>query len=474
MSDFDFDELDKAVNSALGQQPSDATEQVGVNPVTSTEPAASTEASTDFNSINRQPTAAVSLHSRAMASNRVSRHEASEQETEAPVETPSQVSTESAALDTSENTTTSESNSRARISLPTRRSGRFMDVVHPSSDMRSRTATTPTSTPVNRVGTTLAAASQPSEVSSEVGSDVPTLDSSADNSATSIDTGTVAAPDLPANKSLESAINDLLVSEGHAPVVAANPVTEAPAAEDTIAETPAPEPSVPQISAPQPDSRTSSSEDLLEDFDGLKFEEILSDKASETAAPQTSPFIEGAKVDKRPLGGIDLGDIATSEAPAPAESVQDITEEPKSADSNAELERPMDVSAEDVLPEELDDTVVAIEAASAEDGAAPASLEIETEAPETPAPSIDEPKSDVGMTRGAYEGPTSIAKQYKEEPRQDDDSGDIFDTKTYHQPIKSDEKSHSMLPWIIAVVVLVLLVAGGVFFAWWSGILPSM
>ena len=72
-------------------------------------------------------------------------------------------------------------------------------------------------------------------------------------------------------------------------------------------------------------------------------------------------------------------------------------------------------------------------------------------------------------------GPTSIARQYKEQPRtasEDDESGAIFDPQTYQQPIEHPAKKSSGWGWVIAIIVIVLLAVAAAVGAWFAGLLP--
>lgn len=465
MSDFDFDELDKAVNSVIGQP---------------------SEENSPANEIEKTPvrntTPSFALHSRTMASNRINREEAA-QETSAPKENISQevVLEKDATVDTVDYASSEASQEATPVErqayLPKRRSGRFMDVVHPSSDMRSSSKPLTSRREGVRVQPTSQSLAAPvmdpsftsiTEAVESPSSHVEMNDSfeeTAPETESPIPTENNLGDNVPVNPSLEAAINDLLVSEGHAPVVA----SDAPLPTETINETSAPlVAATPETLAPQADVEDSNlTQTHEENLDELSMDEILTD-----SQPQTSPFIEGAKVEKRPLGG--LAPINVRDEPVETSEAED----PSLGRS--------DVGRDEPLPEELNQDLMSIEALET-----PTDLEedvasvAETSAPEeTPTPVKVEPakvindiqpeKAPVKTSESdSYSGPTSIAQQYKLEPREekDDETGDIFDTKTYHQPIKDEEAKSSPLPWIIGLVIITVLIVAGLVFAWWSGML---
>lgn len=452
MTDFDFDELDKAVNSVIGQAPSD-----------SSTPSESTNTQDDTKVRNTTPSFA--LHSRAMASHRVTHAEETPPQTQAPEA--AQVVNEEPPVETASISTTSQDVAAAPADrqsyLPKRRAGRFMDVVHPSSDMRSSSKPyVPRREGVSMQPISSSPAIDPSFTYTtetpeplSVNETVETSDSSDQETQPSKPVDNNPGDTLPVNPSLEAAINDLLVSEGHAPVVAHDTSPE-PA---SVAEQPV-------VSIPQPSLEANPPKDNSQDEnpDELSMDEIFSD-----TAPQTSPFIEGAKVDKRPLGGNSTPVVKEHEA-------NEVDSEPAEAD-DPWLDRPgLDKDAP--LPEELNQDLMSIE--SVETTEEPDESPSPVPLTETPQPvAIEQQTSaqsdpvDSAVKEAPYSGPTSIAQQYKLEPREDkdDETGDIFDTKTYHQPIKSDEPKSSPLPWIIGVIAVVLLIVVGLVFAWWSGML---
>ncbi|MDB5162839.1 MAG: hypothetical protein JWN28_446 [Candidatus Saccharibacteria bacterium] len=310
MSDIDFDELDRAVNGALGTVS---------DPVTDTEPVT---ASTEPQTITRVERTVLSPVSDAPAPTPVP--------APTPTPPPSPVSTAPAAR---------------------RSSGRFMDMVHPSSDMRSRTT------------------------------------------------------DAPAEKKPEVIT----------PVAPAEPVVAQP-------------------------------------------------QYTEPAAwnePLESPFLPDTKVEKRPLGGgeslptdvsavsdtfdfqglLDEPDEELLEAPEPQERLE-----------ATNLPDPIDFAAATAISEETElKTFEDEEPVKTEDVAVEPEPVTETPQPiiEAPQPIAEEPI-----------GPTSITPQYKEQPSSNQETGAMYDTESYHQPVVQPVKKKSGWLTVFWIILLIILGAG--------------
>ena len=263
MKDIDFDELDKAVNSLMAKTP----EGEEKKPEAPAEPAAETSSEPS------QPAAAQEAAPPEPA-------DTAEPAKEAEAETPA---TEEPSAETAP----------ATKSLATKRSGRFMDVVHPSSDMR----TAPTT------------AAKPSRHSKVV---------------------------APFNSDITSA--------------AAEPTKEeAPASEEVASPTPA-EHTWPDPIAMHEAAASSQTPEPEEAEPAEK-----SEPAAEPAAPPeppVSPFLADAKVEKRPLGapvteaqelGLDTEapqqtEAAEPAAPLPAELADDVVSIESDTTQHAESE----------------------------------------------------------------------------------------------------------------------------------------
>lgn len=313
--------------------------------------------------------------------------------------------------------------------LAARRGGRFMDVVHSSSDMKKDK---PVSAPISRQGATIQPSSptvvpeEPKAVSSPVSSSEPKEETAAPSEApaSAVDTNTSAHSDWPDPLDM-SGFNKSEVKE--------SPKVEAP-------ETPEPAP-------------------LLEEGS----ETPVTAPASEDLQPLSSPFLTDAKVEKRPLGGALT--TSTEDVPEP-----DHTPVVANAETEGTVDDPKDQLPPSVeepkkeLPPEYQGELVAIESGSAE---APAPAKIEE--PKEKKPEENSSKADAHPTAlleaktddtPAATGPTSIAQQYKEEPSTGDQSnGAIYDTEAYHKPLAHPAKKKS--GWMIVIWILVILLVGG-------------
>lgn len=366
MKDLDFDELDKAVNSLMGNvpksepvKPDDDIKTLVIkpsqpmpllNPVTSVVP---------YSSVSEAPT-------------------------------PSSLS----MPDTTSVTTPS---------LATRRAGRFMDVVHPSSDM------TKTATPV---------------VSRSGGVIEPLHDIAPDTSSTVLEAPVISQASEPVVKMLPP----ITSAEGESDVTA-HAVSDWPDPLDLHDTQPVDESSIDDESESEPEPQAT---------DETSMPDPLADPA-----PLTSPFLPDAKVEKRPLGGF------ASETVVPAmDEMTPVGDDIPAADEP--VAAPVAPTAELApLPEELQSDLMAIESRQAD-------TSMPVAAPE--APSINTPKP--ALVQPA--GPSSISQQYKEEPSTGEQTnGAIYDTDSYHKPLEHPAKKKSSWTWIIWIVVLLVIGVGG-------------
>ncbi len=274
-------------------------------------------------------------------------------------------------------------------SVAVRRGGRFMDVVHPSSDMKKPESP---QAPISRQGATIA----------------PLPSASA-----------------PAEEPIR-------------------PVSIPPAAEPAKSTPPVVEPKAPVSEWPDP-------------LDVANFKD-----ESPAPAPLTTPFLTGAKVEKRPLGGV------PDSEPAPEPDKSGIGKEGlTSNDANDQLPvEPADIQAP--LPEELQGDLVAIESGAAAQHVALPSKQPD-EAPKAPEPAPvkapmslpSAPKKPEPAVPVEKPGVTSIPQQYREEPSTGESaSGAIYDTANYHQPLAHPGKKKSSWLWVIWIVLILLLGAG--------------
>ncbi len=165
--------------------------------------------------------------------------------------------------------------------------------------------------------------------------------------------------------------------------------------------------------------------------------------------PLESPFIAGAKVEKRPLGAfssVSLDDKSAdspSAAPEPADPAKDVE-----ANDATSVQAPSE-ETEAPLPEELQDDLLKIEAG------VPVSIEDST------LPEQNSQNNIASQQTPTPEGITSIVQQYKaDKPKDDDKPGAIYDTSVYHKPIQTDVKKKAGWLWILWVLLLMVIGVG--------------
>lgn len=196
--------------------------------------------------------------------------------------------------------------------------------------------------------------------------------------------------------------------------------------------------------------------------------------------PVESPFLPDAKVEKRPLGAEVPTGAATNTASDEEELLLEAPDDPRieattmpdpidfAAQSSAlatetEDTGTLDTSAfdepftlENVAPEMLETLEVSETAEADESPKALDSADVAPETPETPeASTIAAPAPVTPVTEPT--GPASITQQYEEKPSSQQESGAIYDTENYHQPVTDvTKKSHGAwtIIWIIALVIL--------------------
>lgn len=345
MKELDFDELDKAVSSLMSNVPKDAPPAEAENTVT-------IPASDGGQSVSPTP----------------------------PISSP----TVSAFSQPTRSAT-------SIASLATRRGGRFMDMVHPSADMKK---TEPTK-PVSRQGATIAPAV--SEVS---------------ESPTSAE---VPEPDM------------------------TPPTTSTPVAEEAL-------------SAYQPQAKSDWPDPL--EMAAAKEKKISTEPPKEMSAtdvadestPLTSPFLPNTRVEKRPLGS-PAQESTEPELSTPALGKEDLTVD----NPDAQLP-PAPSESEQPLPEELQGDLVAIESGSTKDRDTGHSEKHEAKEVSVP---VDPEQPKLEEKPPAPSGPTSIPKQYKEEPStSEQESGAIYDTDAYHQPLNHPAKKKSGWLWVLCIVLI--------------------
>jgi hypothetical protein len=374
VTELDFDELDRAVNSLISTTTSSPVD------VETTEKTLTLEETTDVPTVDPSP-APVS------------------DTTATPVDIPSLSSPQTLATK--------------------RSSGRFMDVVHPSSDMRPNL--------------THASTLHQSPIASTI---------------TTVDTGHTVEPVVPLPVAPVS--NDWPDPLDY---TAPKDMTEP----DTVAlDTP--------VQAPV--EETAEDDD---DIDAIA-NDINNTLKPETEEAQTSPFLPDTKVEKRPLGAFSTETPAIAAEVTPVEpsvvlppiveaAPTEPVDESQTPANNGDAQIPPANEADAPLPEELQSDLLSIESD-------PSSSVVE--APLSPTVEVKPAEIDTPV------GPTAITQQYKEEPSTgDQQSGAIFDTKSYHkafsQPVKQKRKKTWML-WVL----LLIIVGGGIGFCIYYFVLPAL
>lgn len=362
MKDIDFDELDRAVNSLMA--PSD-------------------DAATT-------PTAA-------------------------PVAEPSQPAPVPAAAPTpppSETSPQPADRPAAVVTPAARRGGRFMDMVHSSSDMKGRSTVAP-----SREGITIPAPRST--------------------------TPAPAAPIEPTDQ-LDETVNTPVATPTPAfdsEVTSAVPSVELDAGTDSLT---MPDPIDMDTSGQKADD---SAADKVSEIDTVPAEEPSDESQIQGTE---SPFLADAKVEKRPLNADPLTPVAPPLVDLEAELNDDQSEVADEASETATANGQDEPPAVPEVPE-LNSELVAIESGERTDETSAPADEVEKDSKEEAA---DDHKAPVG--------PASIAQQYKTvESTGDKSHAAIYDATQYPEPVAHPAKKKSGWLWILWVLILLALGAGG-------------
>lgn len=290
-----------------------------------------------------------------------------------------------------------------------RSSGRFMDVVHPSSDMR---ASTVPPRPVSREGAVIVPSAQRASL------DVPLAP---DQNSSSIP---VSTPSETTEES-KNVVGDW-----------PDPIDFTDSLPGEASNTPG-QPSVDE-----------SVQSLDDDKDINQLADAISEtlgQSQESQAPLESPFLTDAVVEKRPLGAFSSeATLPTGDGEQASTTVSSVEPEaltPEGDPSAKHVDQPTEMGTP--LPAELQDDLLLIEAG------------VETAVE----PKKDEPITSQRPQAEAPAGPTSITQQYTEQPSTGDQpTGAIFDTEAYQKPLAHPVKKKS--GWLMVLWVVLLLVGG--------------
>lgn len=379
MKDIDFDELDKAVNSLMGgiKTKSDKPE-----PKTLTiSPTLKDDEQPAYDNITQ---AAERIGSETIIAPAEKTEILSDITTSAPKPEPAVEKTNSPAQ---ADASVKPSSSVVQPATPavSRTGGRFMDVMHPSSDMKTSTTS---SAPVAKV--------------SPVAPKAPSREGVL-----------IQPPEPPRDTPSKPQDNDTPTVIEKPQDVAAGIVIPEPAI--PVEETPqqVTVPSIPEVIPPQPQNQ----------------------------APLVSPFLAGAKVEKRPLGGAQAED----ENVKGNEDVSSF-EHQYAIDNSADTQLAPDAANTD-LPAELHTDLLAIETNLAElsEDHTEQNATVQPLKPDTATSSeIERPKESVAVEQAA-----------------DPADGAIYDVSAYHTPIAHPKKHTTEWLWIGVIVFIVIVCAAG-------------
>lgn len=303
MTEFDFDELDKAVNSLMGgmkaakiSDGSDPAKTLTIN---------ATLAPNETPEYNKLGEAAQKIGSEALDPTAINKTELNS--TLAPGELPSYEKINAAARRIG-NETIEDARGQASV----KRSGRFMDVMHPSSDMKTASVSSGDSSPALSVPPR-----QPQATATPIASASPL---------------TAAAEE---QFSPEAVLSD----------------TATPELRSDSAPTKAPEVAIPQTSV-NPSVPVAVEASAVVDASPVISQKSMPEEATD---PIVSPFLTDAKVEKRPLGGTNTSEEATGGA-------QEVATWPDaSKDGGEDMQLNPSTGEASIIPDEFNNDLLAIE-----------------------------------------------------------------------------------------------------------------
>lgn len=316
-------------------------------------------------------------------------------------------------------------------SFAAKRRGQFMDMVHPSSDMSKASTIT---SGIRRQAPAVQPLSPSIVETSSTLADMPSVDEQATQAPVEEVSETVPATAV--DYSWPDPIDASRVSPEKQDEESTVDTVTVETVENSFMDT------------------TSVNDESRTEVDVLPSSETSVDniESESTSEPETheSPFVEGAAVEKRPLGAFTDPASGESAASEPLDTVPVADPEARSIESSEATEEPT-VEVETVSPVNDSGT------AEAEQGETP---EVPTEQP-VGAPEIQPSQPDEGVAQ-------SIPQQYRTEEETtvvDSDEHAVFDTESYHQPLPLPEKqrgSHKLLLYtLLAVLMLAIGAAAG-------------
>ncbi len=216
----------------------------------------------------------------------------------------------------------------------------------------------------------------------------------------------------------------------------------------------------------QSNNQDQSSEPVKEDNEDADIDRISNDIDNtinqSLNEPQDSPFLSGAKVDKRPLGAFS--------SDQPAQIVSESVDKPLEHTDLAQDTQPQTEIAS-VIPAELHPDLLSIESDSTTVPDVPGMHDVNQFKPEPSVVAVSTssvvnttvvaaaPVVEASVSTNQPEGPVSITQQYSEQPSTGDQTtGAIYDTDSYHKAILAPTKKKS--GWMIVLWITVLVVVG--------------
>lgn len=386
--DIDFDELDKAVNSLMGgikdkenlhsNKPLDITTTLGPDE----DPA--------YKNLDKTAD--------GIGSEAIDRHEQTVSIDEDTDQTDSKTESESTKTLPVENETPAAAPVAAAVQ---KRGGRFMDVVHPSSDMK--TASKSDKPEVRHKGVTIAA---PSE------SEMAISHTKNDNLPSSVDP-------------VEALVNN-----------------EEP--EDLVGE---------EKTGPEPLSSPFLADAKVEKRPlGGETKPDVHEKPEESNEPE-----ESAESIESKLKAIEAVDLPVQNEEIPVDSVDNKDSKDSEIESMNEPAQSLTEVTEHV-PDEYNDELLAVEKNADDPIPEDESSDSNKKSPEDN--SKDDLKKDLVDEKSSddHHKVISIPKQYLEKPSSGDNaSGSIFDTKHYHKPVAHPAEQKSGWLWVIVIIVLIVV-----------------
>jgi hypothetical protein len=176
-----------------------------------------------------------------------------------------------------------------------------------------------------------------------------------------------------------------------------------------------------------------------------------------------SPFIAGTKVEKRPLGAFSNDSVPESEKNEEVGKVEsELYNDTVSKENTETIEKNITTETtektNEPLPEELQDDLLLIESGEGEASTSP----VEQKSAETESKAEPELKKvETPEVEKQPVAPVSITQQYKEHPSTGDQStGAIYNTDAYHKPLVKPANKKSSWMWIVWIIILIILGVG--------------